>query len=53
MSKRTCGIIALIAGIVGLIGLVSFIGDIRAVNAGAFIIPALIAAGAYIAYKRK
>ena len=53
MSKRACAAVSVIAGIIGLIGLVSFVGKIRSVNAGTFIFPALIAAGALIACKKK
>ena len=53
MIKGVCKTVTVIAGLVSLVGLISFVGGIRAVNAGAFIFPALIAVGAYMAFIKK
>ena len=53
MSKETYKTVSIIAGIVAVIGLVSLLGGIRAVNLGAVIIPALISAGSYAAWRKK
>lgn len=53
MKERTLKAVCIIAVVVAIIGLLSFIGDIRTVNLGAFVFPAMIAVGAFIAYKKK
>ena len=51
-NEKTCKGCA-IACMMSLLGLTSFLGGIKPVNIGAFVFPLLLAAAAFILYKKK
>ena len=53
MSKKAYKTISIITCVIAVIGLISLVGSVRAVNLGAFIIPATISIGTFIAYTVK
>ena len=52
MNKKTYKIISIVATVIAVIGLLSFVGDIRPVNIGAFVFPAVIALLAFWRYRK-
>ena len=53
MTKKTCKGCAIACLLISLLGLASFLGGIKPVNIGAFVFPLLLAASAFIFYKKK
>ena len=53
MTKKTCKGCAIACLLISLLGLASFLGGTKPVNIGAFVFPLLLAAAAFILYKKK
>lgn len=53
MTKKTCKGCAIACLLISLLGLASFLGGIKPVNIGAFVFPLLLAAAAFILYKKR